>query len=291
MTSEPFRFNGIASIQRDFTSGRREHRLKDERLTTVGTPNLWVRHRRGKRHLGRSLSRALAASPLPFHVRARLRGGVSIVLVDCRRVRRLRGAPCQPRRVALGGIAGADRQAAGIQISRERRRTAATSGSTLTSRSPRCSSARGMSNTTTGGGHAMNQTPVPPLVARFAAMCCTDAATYRRDRPGRSAFVLEDGVVHHTYSTYARGLAGLWICTSGSTGLLWAATRRAPGGDRRHDDADPSDACAGAGSTDAEFALERSGRARPAAAACCGPPRARRESHAVLPKRRCPHPL
>lgn len=46
--------------------------------------------------------------------------------------------------------------------------------------------------------------------AEFAAMCGTDAATYHRDRPGMSAFVLEDGVVHHTYSTYARGLDGLW---------------------------------------------------------------------------------
>ena len=25
-----------------------------------------------------------------------------------------------------------------------------------------------------------------------------------------SAFVLEDGAVYHTYSTYARGLDGLW---------------------------------------------------------------------------------
>ena len=31
-----------------------------------------------------------------------------------------------------------------------------------------------------------------------------------RERPGLSAFVLEDGVVYHTYSTYARGLDGLW---------------------------------------------------------------------------------
>jgi predicted dithiol-disulfide oxidoreductase (DUF899 family) len=30
------------------------------------------------------------------------------------------------------------------------------------------------------------------------------------ERPGMSAFVLEDGVVYHTYSTYARGLDGLW---------------------------------------------------------------------------------
>jgi predicted dithiol-disulfide oxidoreductase (DUF899 family) len=44
----------------------------------------------------------------------------------------------------------------------------------------------------------------------FAAMSGTDVATYTRERPGMSAFVLEDGVVYHTYSTYARGLDGLW---------------------------------------------------------------------------------
>jgi predicted dithiol-disulfide oxidoreductase (DUF899 family) len=47
-------------------------------------------------------------------------------------------------------------------------------------------------------------------VAEMAARCGTDAATYVRERPGMSAFVLEDGVVYHTYSTYARGLDGLW---------------------------------------------------------------------------------
>jgi predicted dithiol-disulfide oxidoreductase (DUF899 family) len=46
--------------------------------------------------------------------------------------------------------------------------------------------------------------------AKFAAMVGTDVATYTRERPGMSAFVLEDGVVYHTYSTYARGLDGLW---------------------------------------------------------------------------------
>jgi predicted dithiol-disulfide oxidoreductase (DUF899 family) len=60
------------------------------------------------------------------------------------------------------------------------------------------------------GGHAMDATQVPEPVARFAATCGTDAATYTRDRPGMSAFVLDDGVVYHTYSTYARGLDGLW---------------------------------------------------------------------------------
>lgn len=46
--------------------------------------------------------------------------------------------------------------------------------------------------------------------AEFAAMCGTDVATFQRDRPGMSAFALDDGVVYHTYSTYARGLDGLW---------------------------------------------------------------------------------
>ena len=41
-------------------------------------------------------------------------------------------------------------------------------------------------------------------------MTGTDVATYARERPGMSAFVLEHGVVYHTYSAYARGLDGLW---------------------------------------------------------------------------------
>jgi predicted dithiol-disulfide oxidoreductase (DUF899 family) len=60
------------------------------------------------------------------------------------------------------------------------------------------------------GGHAMDATPVPPPVTQLAAMSGTDAPTYSRDRPGLSAFVLEDGVVYHTYSSYARGVDSLW---------------------------------------------------------------------------------
>jgi len=44
----------------------------------------------------------------------------------------------------------------------------------------------------------------------FAAMSGTDPATFTRERPGMSAFVNEDGTLYHTYSTYARGLDGLW---------------------------------------------------------------------------------
>lgn len=60
------------------------------------------------------------------------------------------------------------------------------------------------------GGHAMDATAVPEPVAAQAAMSGTDAHTYSRDRPGMSAFVLEDDVVYHTYSTYSRGVDGLW---------------------------------------------------------------------------------
>jgi len=71
----------------------------------------------------------------------------------------------------------------------------------------------------------------------FAAMSGTDAATYTRERPGMSAFALEDGVLYHTYSTYARGLDSLWgmyqwldRAPSGrnETGVWW----------RRHDEYD-----------------------------------------------------
>lgn len=45
---------------------------------------------------------------------------------------------------------------------------------------------------------------------KFAAMCGVDVPTYHRERPGMSAFVIEDGAVYHTYSTYARGVDVLW---------------------------------------------------------------------------------
>jgi predicted dithiol-disulfide oxidoreductase (DUF899 family) len=83
-------------------------------------------------------------------------------------------------------------------------------------------------------------------VAQIAATTGTDMATYTRERPGMSAFVLEDGVVHHTYSTYARGLDALWGSYQwldrapkgrNETGIWW----------RRHDEYDePARASAGA---------------------------------------------
>lgn len=47
-------------------------------------------------------------------------------------------------------------------------------------------------------------------VAQIASMTGTDVATYTRDRPGVSAFVREGDAVYHTYSSYSRGLDGLW---------------------------------------------------------------------------------
>ncbi len=44
----------------------------------------------------------------------------------------------------------------------------------------------------------------------WAATTGTDWVTYTKEAPGMSAFVLEDGVVYHTYSAYARGLDALW---------------------------------------------------------------------------------
>jgi predicted dithiol-disulfide oxidoreductase (DUF899 family) len=74
-------------------------------------------------------------------------------------------------------------------------------------------------------------------VAVVAAMTGTDAATYSRERAGMSAFALEDGIVCHTYSTYMRGLDGLWGMYQwldraprgrNETGIWW----------RRHDEYD-----------------------------------------------------
>ncbi|HWI77214.1 MAG TPA: DUF899 domain-containing protein [Sphingomicrobium sp.] len=45
---------------------------------------------------------------------------------------------------------------------------------------------------------------------RGASMTGTDVFTYVREKPGMSAFALEDGEVYHTYSAFARGLDGLW---------------------------------------------------------------------------------
>jgi predicted dithiol-disulfide oxidoreductase (DUF899 family) len=49
-----------------------------------------------------------------------------------------------------------------------------------------------------------------PILAEIGSSVGTDWPTYRQQGPGMSAFVLEDGVVYHTYSTYERGVDNLW---------------------------------------------------------------------------------
>jgi predicted dithiol-disulfide oxidoreductase (DUF899 family) len=46
----------------------------------------------------------------------------------------------------------------------------------------------------------------PPVIAQMAADCGTDPAGYLTEAQALSAFALSDGVVHHTYSAYARGV-------------------------------------------------------------------------------------
>jgi predicted dithiol-disulfide oxidoreductase (DUF899 family) len=49
-----------------------------------------------------------------------------------------------------------------------------------------------------------------PAASSHAAMCGVDMGTYLRELPGMSSFAREGGAVYHAYSTYARGLDGLW---------------------------------------------------------------------------------
>ena len=60
------------------------------------------------------------------------------------------------------------------------------------------------------GGHALVAATLPEITRRNAAMAGAEPSAYVRERPGMSAFVREGGGIYHTYSTYARGLDGLW---------------------------------------------------------------------------------
>jgi len=83
----------------------------------------------------------------------------------------------------------------------------------------------------------IRSTTTPDGASIGAAMSGTDAATYSRERPGLSAFVLDDGIVYHTYAAYSRGVDGLWGMYQwldraplgrNETGMWW----------RRHDEYD-----------------------------------------------------
>jgi predicted dithiol-disulfide oxidoreductase (DUF899 family) len=53
---------------------------------------------------------------------------------------------------------------------------------------------------------SMLEAGAPPILERLAAECGTDPVGYLSEQQALSAFALEDGVVYHTYSAYARGV-------------------------------------------------------------------------------------
>lgn len=61
-----------------------------------------------------------------------------------------------------------------------------------------------------GSEPAMTADNTSETLNRFAARCGTDGSSFLRERPGLSAFIREDGVIYHSYSTFARGLDALW---------------------------------------------------------------------------------
>jgi predicted dithiol-disulfide oxidoreductase (DUF899 family) len=65
-------------------------------------------------------------------------------------------------------------------------------------------------NYRTSGFSARAVDEAPKMESEIAANAGTDWQTFTREAPGMSAFVLDDGVVYHTYSAFARGLDGLW---------------------------------------------------------------------------------
>ena len=75
----------------------------------------------------------------------------------------------------------------------------------------------GFTETQQDQGYEYNFQKKPPIPADaertpngHAATCGVNLRTYLRELPGMSAFVLEGGEIYHTYSSYARGLDGLW---------------------------------------------------------------------------------
>ncbi len=49
-----------------------------------------------------------------------------------------------------------------------------------------------------------------PVLIEIARGAGTDPVSFRKEGPGMSSFALLDGVVHHTYSAYGRGVDGVW---------------------------------------------------------------------------------
>jgi predicted dithiol-disulfide oxidoreductase (DUF899 family) len=145
------------------------------------------------------------------------------LLGNRRWVQRHRRPPGQPRRDALGGVARAPSKAPGLQ---------ATQGWSFPWASSHPSDFNfdfNVSYTTeqqrtgdtlynyrkTGLDSRPANAPAPTPAAQdlrtqISSSAGTDWASFTREAPGMSAFALEDGVVYHTYSAFARGLDVLW---------------------------------------------------------------------------------
>ncbi len=95
-----------------------------------------------------------------------------------------------------------------VQITEEQQRKGG--GEYNYRREPAAKATRALEGRETGKWRNESESDGEGPVADMAARCGTDSATYIRERPGMSAFMLENGVVYHTYSTFARGLDGLW---------------------------------------------------------------------------------
>ncbi len=166
----------------------------------------------GSASLADLFPRALAAPHLPLHVRARLQGGVSVLLGDRGRLQRPPSVHLANHDVTLAAVSRAP--LAKLQAYKQRMGWTLPLGVLVRQRlqfrlhrltSPSSSSAKGTIEynyrrepawTEGGIGDSLTKLGEGP-VAELAATTGTDVGTYTRERPGMSAFVLEDGARSH----------------------------------------------------------------------------------------------
>jgi predicted dithiol-disulfide oxidoreductase (DUF899 family) len=176
-----------------------------------------IRDRRRERLAGRPVQGPLAASRIPLHVRPRLHGWVPVLLRDRRR---LDGFVIHLANHDVAFSAVSRAPLAKLQAYKRRMAWSFPWASSFGTDFNHDFHAAYTEGEQQSGVVEYNYRAVDvresleagkegPL-AEFAAGAGTDWATFTREAPGMSAFVLEDGVVYHTYSAYARGLDGLW---------------------------------------------------------------------------------
>src|SRR5262245_8451792 len=165
--------------------------------TAVGSDRqgVSIRDRRGERLAGRPLPRALAAPRLPLHVRLRSPAhrpapGMHRMLLGRRSLRRCHPPLERPRHYPRLCV---DRPVAGA---------------------PGLQAANGLAIPVGFVARERLQLRLRRRLHRGAAEKRADYNFRHVDEPepqkeGMSVFALQDGAVHHTYSTYARGVEGL----------------------------------------------------------------------------------